>query len=121
MHSLATRQVGTRSALAGKAVIVAGRNPRTIRTIQYLPGVKRGNPDIDPLHKRGHTIRHASTSTQVERENSPTGDLPASTDLLELYRGWVAQGRLRWDDEQVRCVMKVSLIAAPHPPQAHVC
>ncbi|KAK8849679.1 hypothetical protein IAR55_005014 [Kwoniella newhampshirensis] len=32
---------------------------------------------------------------------------PAPTDLLELYRGLVATGRLKWDDEQVRCVMKL--------------
>lgn len=29
-------------------------------------------------------------------------------DLLEVYRGLVASGRLTWDDEQVRVVMKVS-------------
>ncbi|WVF68274.1 hypothetical protein IAT40_003039 [Kwoniella sp. CBS 6097] len=29
------------------------------------------------------------------------------TDLLELYRGMVASGRLKWDDEQVRTVMKL--------------
>ena len=33
--------------------------------------------------------------------------LPASTDLLELYRGMVTAGRLKWDDEQVRCIIKV--------------
>nr|KIR46773.1 AFG1-family ATPase [Cryptococcus bacillisporus CA1280] len=32
---------------------------------------------------------------------------PAPTDLLELYGGLVAAGRLNWDDEQVRCVMKL--------------
>jgi hypothetical protein len=36
-----------------------------------------------------------------------TSNLPASTDLLEVYRGMVAQGRLAWDPEQVRIVMKV--------------
>jgi len=35
--------------------------------------------------------------------------LPTSTDLLEVYRGMVAQGRLAYDPEQVRIVMKVSL------------
>ena len=39
-------------------------------------------------------------------EAGPSG-LPASTDLLEVYRGMVAQGRLAWDEEQVRIVMKV--------------
>ena len=36
--------------------------------------------------------------------------VPAITDLLELYRGLVAQGKLKWDDEQVRCVVKVGSI-----------
>jgi hypothetical protein len=35
--------------------------------------------------------------------------LPTSTDLLEVYRGMVAQGRLAYDPEQVRIVMKVCL------------
>jgi protein AFG1 len=35
--------------------------------------------------------------------------LPTSTDLLEVYRGMVAQGRLAYDPEQVRIVMKVRL------------
>lgn len=45
-----------------------------------------------------------------EGHTSNTAALPpAPTDLLELYRGLVAAGRLNWDDEQVRCVMKVRL------------
>lgn len=39
-------------------------------------------------------------------------NLPSSTDLLEVYRGMVAQGRLSWDEEQVRVVMKV---CPPYP------
>ncbi|EAL20923.1 hypothetical protein CNBE2840 [Cryptococcus deneoformans B-3501A] len=39
--------------------------------------------------------------------NPPAALPPAPTDLLELYRGLVAAGRLNWDDEQVRCVMKL--------------
>lgn len=41
-------------------------------------------------------------------------NLPASTDLLEVYRGLVAQGKLSWDEEQVRIVMKV------YPIRAHL-
>lgn len=41
------------------------------------------------------TVRY-QTSTAVQ-----------TTDLLEYYRGLVARGDLRWDDEQVRCVMHV--------------
>ncbi|TYJ52950.1 hypothetical protein B9479_006419 [Cryptococcus floricola] len=39
-----------------------------------------------------------------------TSDAPSphsSTDLLDLYRQLVADGRLKWDDEQVRCIMKL--------------
>lgn len=63
------------------------------------------------------TRRHASTSPHgidkesVEGANPPMpgpSSLPSSTDLLEVYRGMVAQGRLAWDEEQVRIVMKVS-------------
>lgn len=68
------------------------------------------------------TRRHASTTSNlahphgvdkesVEGANPPMpgpSNLPASTDLLEVYRGMVAQGRLAWDEEQVRIVMKVS-------------
>jgi hypothetical protein len=42
---------------------------------------------------------------------SPAASLADSLDLLELYRDTVARGKLKWDDEQVRCVMKVSRIA----------
>ncbi|WVQ74984.1 hypothetical protein IAR50_004592 [Cryptococcus sp. DSM 104548] len=37
--------------------------------------------------------------------NAPSSH--ASTDLLDLYRQLVADGRLKWDDEQVRCIMKL--------------
>lgn len=46
-----------------------------------------------------------SEAAAVPAQNA--SNLPASTDLLEVYRGLVAQGRLRWDEEQVRVVMKV--------------
>ena len=37
------------------------------------------------------------------------GDSKQRVDLLESYRELVSSGRLKWDDEQVRVVMKVSL------------
>ncbi|WRT69692.1 uncharacterized protein IL334_006682 [Kwoniella shivajii] len=46
-------------------------------------------------------------STTVQRNDDKLAQPPAPTDLLELYRGLVASGRLKWDDEQVRCVMKL--------------
>lgn len=36
------------------------------------------------------------------------GDGEQRVDLLESYRELVGSGRLKWDDEQVRVVMKVS-------------
>lgn len=47
----------------------------------------------------------------AERPTEPTrgeSDDKQRTDLLESYRELVSSGRLKWDDEQVRVVMKVS-------------
>jgi hypothetical protein len=49
------------------------------------------------------------TYAQLEEAVPEVSGLPASTDLLELYRGMVTAGRLKWDDEQVRCIIKVRL------------
>ncbi|WWC92798.1 uncharacterized protein L201_007757 [Kwoniella dendrophila CBS 6074] len=51
-------------------------------------------------------LRSISSNTRREEDVS-AAQVPAPTDLLELYRGLVATGRLKWDDEQVRCVMKL--------------
>lgn len=75
-------------------------------------------------------VRHATTATSpiekhaVHDENPPTAGpsyLPSSTDLLEVYRGMVAQGRLAWDEEQVRVVMKVKSVFSSTrvPPLAY--
>lgn len=37
-----------------------------------------------------------------------------STDILEVYRSLVARGLLDWDEEQVRCVMQVSIPRLHH-------
>jgi len=39
-----------------------------------------------------------------------TTGLPQSTDLLQRYRGLVALGKIQYDEEQVRVVMKVSIV-----------
>ncbi len=52
-----------------------------------------------------HQDLHDDLTTNNNNDN--ISSVPTSTDLLELYRGLVAQGKLKWDDEQVRCVMKV--------------
>jgi hypothetical protein len=78
-----------------------------MRTARYLTAVKpravllRQIPLRPPL-SRPFSIRHP-----VKSDHETTNAL-ASTDLLEVYRGMVATGKLRWDDEQIRCVMKVS-------------
>jgi hypothetical protein len=63
--------------------------------------------------------RSLGTTTGIRQTESRSRDVPEATervlpdslDLLELYRDTVARGKLKWDDEQVRCVMKVSRIA----------
>nr|XP_019043548.1 AFG1-family ATPase [Kwoniella bestiolae CBS 10118]OCF22478.1 AFG1-family ATPase [Kwoniella bestiolae CBS 10118] len=57
-----------------------------------------------------HTVRFAPSQAGPSRASANAdvnAQLPAPTDLLELYRGLVAGGRLKWDDEQVRCVIKL--------------
>lgn len=62
--------------------------------------------------------RSLGTTTGVRQASSRPRDVPEATarvlpgdlDLLELYRDLVARGKLKWDDEQVRCVMKVSRV-----------
>lgn len=53
----------------------------------------------------------AADVIEAVADGTATGSsgVPVSMDLLELYRGLVAQGRLKWDDEQVRTVMQVSI------------
>lgn len=60
---------------------------------------------------------HAGTSSAPARldhaasDEQQAGAAPHTTsviDLLARYRELVAQGRLKWDDEQVRVVMKAS-------------
>lgn len=78
-----------------------------MRTARYLTAVKPRAVLIRQLTlgqplSRPFSIRHPVKS---DRE---TPNVPRSTDLLEVYRGMVATGKLRWDDEQIRCVIKVS-------------
>ena len=77
------------------------------------------DPTVTQASKWASSTRYASNSSiphhgfdkeSVQDANPPMAgpsNLPASTDLLEVYRGMVAQGRLAWDEEQVRIVMKV--------------
>jgi hypothetical protein len=104
------------------------------RSRQVIPRIYLQRETTSRLSKPIHSEwtsnqRHASTSTTssqshgVDKESvqgaNPSlagpSNLPASTDLLEVYRGMVAQGRLAWDEEQVRIVMKVSPGPCTHP------
>ena len=58
-----------------------------------------------PSHS--YTYRPISTESDRTATDNMTSSVPTSSDLLEFYRGLVAQGRLKWDDDQVRCVLKV--------------
>ena len=60
---------------------------------------------------RGRSIWFATSPTQVEHY-SPANrqyntNLPIQVDLLERYRGLVALGRIKEDEEQIRVVMQV--------------
>ena len=82
----------------------------------YIPGLQASRG----LNKMPQTLKvnlpryhSTSTSTSFRSEAIPHevagSSEVANTDLLEVYRGLVAQGKLQWDDEQVRCIMKVLL------------
>ncbi|WVR08057.1 hypothetical protein IAU60_005103 [Kwoniella sp. DSM 27419] len=81
------------------------------RAIQRTPTSTLAQTSIRTLH----SSRVAESDVLAEGSSAPIGStsdaglsgLPTSTDLLELYRGLVATGRLKWDDEQVRTVMKL--------------
>ncbi|KAL7425111.1 hypothetical protein Q5752_000799 [Cryptotrichosporon argae] len=83
-------------------------------SIRPLAACSAARPQLRAGPQR-HT-RHASTSTagaapaRAAHENTPAALVP--TDLLEVYRGLVASGQLRWDDEQVRVVMKLRHVLA---------
>lgn len=117
------------SRRAGRAVAQlavsrpANNNPRPAYVRRVTAITSNTTETSRPVPSRCNyscSTRHASTSASpshamdkgsVLEENPPMpgpSNLPASTDLLEVYRGMVAQGRLAWDEEQVRIVMRVS-------------
>lgn len=54
-----------------------------------------------------HQHGESGIGTEATSSEPDISGVPTSTDLLEVYRGMVAQGRLAYDPEQVRIVMKV--------------
>lgn len=101
---------------AGKRVHLPSSNPsllsgtKTTRARQHFLDVAQPFPCFRH-HIHCTQLNNATPRNEVnlplEHTSNPTALPPAPTDLLELYRGLVAAGRLNWDDEQVRCIMKV--------------
>ncbi|OCF73208.1 AFG1-family ATPase [Kwoniella mangroviensis CBS 8886] len=105
-----------------RASLLVARNlhrSRALSRIIYGSGFPRIGTSIKPNIPRSSGpsssakahISQASPSNQA-RHAQVNAQLPAPTDLLELYRGLVASGRLKWDDDQVRCVMKLRQLLA---------
>ncbi|KIJ68128.1 hypothetical protein HYDPIDRAFT_165832 [Hydnomerulius pinastri MD-312] len=62
--------------------------------------------DIQTVTKIGNTTKD-SRRTYSTLSPGGTSNVPQQTDLLERYRGLVALGKIRYDEEQVRVVMRL--------------
>jgi hypothetical protein len=110
--------------------LISPQATRNLATTIKIRPVVVGQPGNDRQIKSSSSRRYltstsrAGASTSTSHDNGPIGiegevatpevdmsGLPTSTDLLEVYRGMVAQGRLAYDPEQVRIVMKVFLLS----------
>jgi hypothetical protein len=108
----ATRNLAT-AAITRPVVINAARNNRRDFEIsrRALTSTSQAAASASTSHHNGVSHIEETVGKDVEA-GTPEPDLtglPTSTDLLEVYRGMVAQGRLAYDPEQVRIVMKVYL------------
>jgi hypothetical protein len=107
-----TRSLAT-TAITLPVVINGARNNRREFEIprRALTSTTQAAASTSTSHHDGASHAEEAVGKDVEAGTSEpdlTG-LPTSTDLLEVYRGMVAQGRLAYDPEQVRIVMKVCL------------
>lgn len=88
---------------------------RTANFSHNFPGKITSSAAIRSLHV-SHPLGNQSSQTSIP-PTTPPKDVPIaeaataieSTDILEVYQSLVARGLLDWDEEQVRCVMQVSL------------
>jgi hypothetical protein len=108
----ATRNLAT-TAITRPVVINGARNNRRDFEISRrgLTSTSQAGASASTSHHGGASHVDETVGKDVEA-GTPEPDLtglPTSTDLLEVYRGMVAQGRLAYDPEQVRIVMKVCL------------
>ena len=71
----------------------------------------RALPRTSPLSSTRTGARTYTTSSAAYDEQP---GLPQQTDLLDVYRGLVATGRIRYDEDQIRVVMHVRPF--PHSP-----
>jgi len=70
---------------------------------RHLASSSRAEAGTSPSHAQ----ESIGADAEVKSPELDVSGLPTSTDLLEVYRGMVARGRLAYDPEQVRIVMKV--------------
>lgn len=102
------------SRLASRPLFAPNALESSIRPPQAQVGLSRAlhstarNPLTSTPNTRAKEVDDVAGAAGAPGAEAGLSGLPVSMDLLELYRGLVAQGRLKWDDEQVRTVMQVS-------------
>jgi len=106
-----TRNLATQ-AITRPVVINGARSNRRDFEIprRALTSTSQAAASASTSHRpESHVEETAGKDVEAGTPGPDLTGLPTSTDLLEVYRGMVAQGRLAYDPEQVRIVMKVSL------------
>lgn len=93
--------------------LTRGPHLRLLPESRSYPQAERISRTCRHLHSSATRRDAQQPSFEELKEAVPElSGLPASTDLLELYRGMATAGKLRWDDEQVRCIIKVRALSA---------
>ncbi|KAL5507233.1 hypothetical protein ACEPAH_6689 [Sanghuangporus vaninii] len=73
-------------------------NPATVRLL--LHSSSSGTYPVVSLTSRAKRLTTTASTRDVQQ-------LPQQTDLLDVYRGLVATGRIRYDEDQIRIVMQL--------------
>jgi hypothetical protein len=113
----ATRNLATTTITRPVVVSTTRSNRRDFETPRRgLRSTSQAGASTSTSHHDGavHTDEAVGKDVEAGTPEPDLTGLPTSTDLLEVYRGMVAQGRLAYDPEQVRIVMKVRL-SQPRP------
>lgn len=112
LSSQTTRNIAT-TTITWPVVVGRARNNRQEFEISRrgLTSTSRAGASTSTSHPTpaSHTEETVGKDVEAGKPEPDLTGLPTSTDLLEVYRGMVAQGRLNYDPEQVRIVMKVCL------------